>query len=384
MPMQQPIANDYDGARAGSTAERATDGRAVHRYAVHVQNDLEQVLVVGRLDGPARWLRVRETNDAATVTPLSQLPEHLRPPGCGVGTLHSEGSGFRLRGAACFAYRVRLPDEARMTIPGYKLTPPSRWLLLPRLQGDDSIRIDLRLPEDVRAAVPWPERTDALGAHYVLARSPRSARGLIVLGDVESLYAGTTGIRVDVVEPNRFDTRTIEHWLVDALDALRDVAGVLPNPDAKILVLRGQDRRGRGSPVPFGRVVRDGGEVVQLFVDPDASLESLKHDWTAVHELAHLLLPYVQDRQKWVSEGFASYYQNLMLARLGEYSEREMWRRFRRSFAQAEMPNAPALTQLHTRSFWDVRMLTYWGGAAFAMRAGRATSRPQQRRHLVG
>ena len=49
-------------------------------------------------------------------------------------------------------------------------------------------------------------------------------------------------------------------------------------------------------------------------VDASASSRDLRTDWTASHEFAHLLLPYVSD--KWVSEGVASYYQNVLQARV--------------------------------------------------------------------
>ena len=48
------------------------------------------------------------------------------------------------------------------------------------------------------------------------------------------------------------------------------------------------------------------------------------------------LLPYVVSGEKWISEGFASYYQNVLLARRGVYSESEVWQRLHRAFAQAD------------------------------------------------
>ena len=62
----------------------------------------------------------------------------------------------------------------------------------------------------------------------------------------------------------------------------------------------------RSEPVPFGRVIRDGGETIELFVNPDQPMSSFYEDWTATHELSHMLLPYVARRDAWLSEGFAS------------------------------------------------------------------------------
>ena len=122
--------------------------------------------------------------------------------------------------------------------------------------------------------------------------------------------------------------------------------------------------------MPFGYVIRDGGETVRFFVDPGSTLQEFLGDWTATHEFSHLLLPYVRSREKWISEGFASYYQNVLLARRGVYSEQEAWQRLHRSFRQAgEIVDPPTLRELDSRPFWEVRMLIYWGGAALALLA---------------
>ena len=94
--------------------------------------------------------------------------------------------------------------------------------------------------------------------------------------------------------------------------------------DGGIVMASGPGRRGGGgSAVPFGHVIRDGGEAVRFFVNDDKPLDKYLGDWTATHEFAHLLLPYIESKQKWISEGFASYYQNVLLARRGVYSEEE-------------------------------------------------------------
>ena len=75
------------------------------------------------------------------------------------------------------------------------------------------------------------------------------------------------------------------------------------------------------SPVPFGRVTRRGGETVELYVDIERPMSDLYADWTATHEFSHLLLPRISWREKWIAEGFASYYQNVLMARTGHYTQ---------------------------------------------------------------
>ena len=169
---------------------------------------------------------------------------------------------------------------------------------------------------------------------------------------------------------SRLDAQVVQPWLLEAANLVAAVGGEFPNRFAQVIVEPGEDAYYGDSPVPFGHVIRSGEEVVRFFVKPDATLQALRSDWTAVHEFAHLLLPYVRDEQKWISEGFASYYQNVLLARGGIYSETEAWQRLVRSFASAgQTPRPPSPNAAHARSFWEVRMLVYWSGAAIALMA---------------
>ncbi len=69
-------------------------------------------------------------------------------------------------------------------------------------------------------------------------------------------------------------------------------------------------------------------------------------------------------------KGFASYYQNLLMARRGAYSQTELWQRLNRSFKQAAaISEPPTLADLADDEFWRVRMLVYWSGAAVALLA---------------
>ena len=79
-------------------------------------------------------------------------------------------------------------------------------------------------------------------------------------------------------------------------------------------------------------------------------------------------MPYVD--AQWVSEGFAGYYQNVMLARGGVYTEERAWQRLVRAFNRgADVPNAPSPNDTSKRPFWEVRMMLYWSAAALALGA---------------
>jgi predicted metalloprotease with PDZ domain len=122
--------------------------------------------------------------------------------------------------------------------------------------------------------------------------------------------------------------------------------------------------------VPFGRVIRDGGETIELFVNENRPIRDFYDDWTATHEFSHLMLPYVRSRHRWVSEGFASYYQNVLLARAGQYTEERAWQRLYEGFERgrgsmpSQSPNATAADRSRGGT-----MKIYWSGAAIALMA---------------
>jgi hypothetical protein len=122
--------------------------------------------------------------------------------------------------------------------------------------------------------------------------------------------------------------------------------------------------------VPYGRVIRDGGESVEMYVDRRQSLDTLLRDWTATHEFSHLLLPYVEQRHRWVSEGFAQYYQNVLLARSGAYDRQKAWQELYEGFERGRR-SRPELSpnEATAGNHREARMKTYWSGAALALMA---------------
>jgi hypothetical protein len=273
----------------------------------------------------------------------------------------------------CLRYRYPLNAQSGRRSPpvesGVRVTTPGEWLWLPELIPGERILIEIQDTVGRSVSVPW---SPVASNRFELRPSPGSATGTAIFGSFSDLLLNTAGARLQVAALDgpdlALDQRKLLEWLQVAADDVASVGGRFPNPSVQVIV---QPVRSRGrSPVPFGYVIRDGGEAVRFFVDPDRAIEDYHADWTATHEFAHLLLPYVRSREKWVSEGFASYYQNVLLARRGAYSQEEVWRRLNRSFRRAaDVSNPPSLDRLHERSFRDVRMLVYWSGAALALSA---------------
>lgn len=213
-------------------------------------------------------------------------------------------------------------------------------------------------------SVPWLWLTDQT---YRIPNSPRSSSSMAVFGDF-------TPIRLPHLRrPAAFmgealHAAKLKSWLTPHVQNIAELASGFPNPNLQVLIFAVPNRG--NSPVPFGHVIRDQGETVAFYVEEGRALEDFQKDWTAAHEFSHVLLPYIRGSQKWISEGFASYYQNVLQARAGHYGPQEAWLRMHRSFASAASKSG-SLSPNDTANadFWNARMLIYWSGAAMALHA---------------
>ena len=179
--------------------------------------------------------------------------------------------------------------------------------------------------------------------------------------------AGTT-LRISFSAPvEAVRAREVATWLRKVAENVGQVPGSLPWPD---IAVRVRDDGRNNSAVTFGRVTRDDGMAIDLFVNLERPIDEFYADWKATHEFSHLLLPRVDWRQRWISEGFASYYQNVLMARAGHYTPEQAidklaagFRRGRSSRPELS-PNEAALEGVRR-----ARYKIYWSGAALALLA---------------
>lgn len=132
-------------------------------------------------------------------------------------------------------------------------------------------------------------------------------------------------------------------------------------------------RSERGGPVPWAHTVKYPNAAVHFYVNPALGRRALVSDWTAAHELAHLLFPYLGEDSRWFAEGIASYlqYQIMALNGVRDWPSviaklNERFDRARRSDRGAGL-SIPAMSTRLKETGGHVRM--YWGGAAFFLHA---------------
>lgn len=339
------------------------------------------------LDPDAARLAVRVCVDADG--PLA-LRSGAEAAGYLVDATHEDGTPVTIAGSTittaplaagdCVTYRV---DLAAATVsradPAFAdediwLAEPSDWLW--RQSPARSATLTLALPADVAASLPWPP-LDASGKHFALPASNASGGSLTAFGRLtrRSIEQGDGRIELAVLAPpGTALAERLTQWQIEASGLLLQAYGQLPLPTTQVLVI---PRAGANEPVPWAQSNRSAGVALHFHVDASATLDDLRTDWTAAHEYAHLMHPYLGSDGSWLAEGLASYYQNVLRARAGLVAEAESWRSLHAGFDRgARAPAGPPLEQA-SRSMRTERnyMRIYWSGAAFWLEADIALRR---------
>ncbi|HHL32264.1 MAG TPA: hypothetical protein ENJ41_06720, partial [Oceanospirillales bacterium] len=231
----------------------------------------------------------------------------------------------------CLSYQVSLQGKRNRLSssrfnqqhPHEFITSIDSWLWKDsRYQRSTKMRIKFVHQRGINVSAPWSllSRSET-ETEFLVKYTPDSWAGMIAFGrfEVEKLPLGNSRLRVAVLAGNNsYHKASIMRWVKKMAGSVASVGGEFPIKNAQVLVVL---QSGRGEAVPWGQVNRAGGSGVLFIVNPDRPEYELMADWTAAHEFSHLLLPYTPD-DRWLSEGFASYYQNISRARSGLLDEK--------------------------------------------------------------
>jgi hypothetical protein len=195
---------------------------------------------------------------------------------------------------------------------------------------------------------------------------------MTIVGSFFSMTLLAASLNIEFSQPvDDEKAAEIVEWVESTADNVKAVYGRFPNPDAKVIIIPTRENSwGSDSAVIFGRVTRSGGETVELFVNPDRPIEEFYSDWTATHEFSHLMMPLLDRRYRWISEGFATYYQNILMSRASRYTPELAWQRLSEGFDRGR-DSRPELSPNEAASagIRQARMKVYWSGAAIALLA---------------
>ena len=347
------------------------DALEAFRYVVRFDPSLEtlDVTVCFRGEAPER-LYAGEASAAARL-----LRAEVRTAGAAVQELAREGRSIwlpRLPRGGCVGYVSEIDGRGRRwwgrPLGDARLLKAASWLWRPSPRRDGAVgTIRFEPPDAMSVAVPWPAAERE--GEYLLDERAFGFLTHTAFGRLERQVVAVPGGELDVVRlPGRLtiDAPSIARWLETVGTAVADIHGRFPAPRAMVLLVpaAGGDR-----PIMHGNVGRGGGASVMLVVNSDATLEDLLDEWVTPHELSHLAMPFVRREDAWLSEGVATYYQEVLRARAGTREPVDAWRGLDSGFESGRNGGTgrplreESRTMFQTRSFRRV----YWSGTALAL-----------------
>jgi len=187
------------------------------------------------------------------------------------------------------------------------------------------------------------------------------------LGHTKADYIG-------LAELNQSQQERVKNWIKHGLDATQKTLGPLKQ---KAVPIHLKPQYFAFEAVPWAEVIRGEQDGVELQFSRYASLEQLKSDWTLYHELAHLYHPLLNYEDFWLSEGLATFLQNLIMKDSGVISYDNMMMRIRAGLERGKA-NTYRLSHLKdtrlgsvSRNMWQLnaQQRVYWSGVAFFIEA---------------
>ncbi len=361
---------------------REAELEPVERYAytVRVDEDLQELEVTVCFDGPhgaslhcpqatatiaLRGAEVRVPGEAPR--PIARRDRELPIPG-------------DLADDACVTYRVDIDDAMGASwsngtrVEGAVLVNVSGWLWSPRpLARGATGTLTLDLPAGVEAALSFPReddgslRLDPSAFHYL---------SHTIFGRFDRFEVDVPGGRLDVARlPGELEVSDDEvaRWLGAAATTAAQLHGRFPVPEALVAVVPVAG----GDDVAFGNVGRGGGSSVMLLTSRRATYDGLVEDWVPPHEFTHLSMPYVSRGDAWMSEGVATYYQEVLRARAGIQTPLEAWRAIDHGFASGREDGTGRSLEIESAQMYQTAAFrrVYWAGTAIALLADVALRR---------
>jgi hypothetical protein len=302
-------------------------------------------------------------------------PEQLSPSGQRAPvTLHDGIMQLSAADGGCVTYGVDVQaaldrDALLLAYPGEgSLLLAAELFLWRPQQRSPGLQSTLRfvLPEGVHLSTPWRALPGAPHS-FALDESAFAFTGHVVLGELDALELAVPGGKLRVALLAGFSAATkplIGPWLSRAARAASSPGGEFPVPDAQVIVVPTSPS---AFPIFFGHTGRSGGASIILFLPTDVDAEKLQSDWIAVHEFSHLWHPFVHRQDAWLSEGIATYWQEVLRARAGLISREQVWQRLYDGAELGKQASASLASETARMPHAHNYQIVYWAGAAIAL-----------------
>lgn len=221
------------------------------------------------------------------------------------------------------------------------------------------------LPGDMQVSVPWPERD----GHYVLDERAFAFTGHVAFGRFAREQVPVPGGVLDVALLEGFPAATralVAAWLSTAGEVVAGATGVFPARSTQVIVV---PTPAGPRAIRFGHTGRSGGPSILLFMPDDSDLAALREDWIAVHEFCHLLHPFVRREDAWLSEGLATYLQDVLRTRAGLLTPELLWRRMYEGSMLGTQASGTLEEETKIMPTAGNYQRVYWAGAAIVLMA---------------
>ncbi len=251
------------------------------------------------------------------------------------------------------------------------------WLLTPTYWSmTRPLRLDLRVPRGGSAILPFQlvQHQPGMASYRAYPILPGHG-GAALFGNlsVKQHKLGNTRVVTAVVgdadAPDEVTESWFHQWAEDVFMVAAGVHGATPGDQVTLIIVPVPMLSGT---VPWAHVRRGGGSHVIAYVREHVDATALYADWTLYHEMTHLYHPYLHSGGRWISEGFASYFQNIYLARSAHMTPEAAFDRLLAGIERGQSEN-------EERGYRPVteggRMRTYWTAAALALDADVRMSR---------
>lgn len=256
---------------------------------------------------------------------------------------------------------VTFSDEAVLLRPDPLPLPDAPSLPAP------PIDVEFQLPAGMQLTAPW-KKLPGPGIRYQLDTEQYDGGSYVTFGSFRSL--GTLKLQHSEVElylvgPSRASDDVLRLWIEQATRASEHLYGPQMPKLVHIVIVAWPGRTELGS---FGTVLRPLRPSVVIFFGGDAAQFPLHDDWVATHEIFHVGNPLMRQKVPWFVEGFTTYYQDVLRARVGALTAQETWSDLWDGFNRHCQPSGTSIatesanlrkTHHYTR--------VYWGGACVAM-----------------
>lgn len=272
-------------------------------------------------------------------------------------------------------YQVGLTKLRRMhDDPDFACELGSSWMfhdatfLLRADDFDTDYRVRFVVPEGVSVSAPWPR--DEKGV-FTVSAAQFDVGSYVALGKLRVLdtvkFDGFSARITLVDEPKKASDAQLVDWVSRALKTHGAFYGGSPTrgtlPIHIVLAGVGSDDAG-----VFGSVLRRGDPSVMLLFGRNAT-SGFESDWVAVHELFHLGNPPTKGRFPWLTEGFTTYYTEVLRGRSGALPVDVAWGTLAESLREYCSPNGTSLAEAsRTLGQNHDYLRVYWGGACLAFR----------------